>query len=174
MNDISIWIEGHPGLASWVQAAGAIIGIAVAIFVPWWQHRKDLARDMLQRQTDEEEFLSAVYGIVENAKDLITDGASRLQMPAGPASDGYLSDPKSIDHLVATEEAIKTVPLYRLGNQDRVTAVHTLRMALGDMIRYVREAKNLGSGATTPALAKAVIALAETAKSAELLYRNMT
>lgn len=34
------WIEKHPGLASWVQALGSIIAIAIAIAVPWWQKRQ--------------------------------------------------------------------------------------------------------------------------------------
>lgn len=34
------WIEKHPGLASWVQAIGSIIAIAIAIAVPWWQKRQ--------------------------------------------------------------------------------------------------------------------------------------
>jgi hypothetical protein len=36
------WIEAHPGMASWVQAAGAIIAIAIAIGVPWLQRRHEL------------------------------------------------------------------------------------------------------------------------------------
>lgn len=31
---LSFWIEHHPGLAGWLQAAGAIIAIGVAIWIP--------------------------------------------------------------------------------------------------------------------------------------------
>jgi hypothetical protein len=34
------WIEGHPGTAAWVQAFGAILALAVAISVAWWQQSK--------------------------------------------------------------------------------------------------------------------------------------
>lgn len=35
------WLQaGGQEFPAWVQAVGAIIGIAVAIFVPWWQHRE--------------------------------------------------------------------------------------------------------------------------------------
>ena len=31
---VSIWIEHHPGLASWVQAIGAIAALGIAIWIP--------------------------------------------------------------------------------------------------------------------------------------------
>ena len=40
----SNWIEHHPGLASWVQAIGAIAAIGIAIWVPYAQRSKELAR----------------------------------------------------------------------------------------------------------------------------------
>lgn len=36
------WIEAHPNLASWLQAIGAIIAIAIAIWVPYLQRRQAL------------------------------------------------------------------------------------------------------------------------------------
>ncbi|MFL8988637.1 hypothetical protein Q8X48_12940 [Pseudomonas sp. QLc11A] len=37
---ISIWIESHPGLASWVQALGVLITIVVAIVVAKWPEKR--------------------------------------------------------------------------------------------------------------------------------------
>lgn len=34
------WIEAHPGLASWVQALGSILALAVAFFVPWVERKR--------------------------------------------------------------------------------------------------------------------------------------
>lgn len=36
------WIDAHPNLASWLQAVGAIIAIAIAIWVPYLQRRQAL------------------------------------------------------------------------------------------------------------------------------------
>src|SRR6266852_2496666 len=41
------WIECHPGTAAWVQAIGAIVALAVAIFVPVWMARR---ADRLSRE----------------------------------------------------------------------------------------------------------------------------
>lgn len=38
------WIEAHPGMASWVQAVVSIGAVAIAIYVPWQQHRNDVSR----------------------------------------------------------------------------------------------------------------------------------
>ncbi|UZE30275.1 hypothetical protein [Pseudomonas asplenii] len=40
-DSISCWIESHPGLASWVQAAGAIAAIGIAIWIPYRQRAKE-------------------------------------------------------------------------------------------------------------------------------------
>ena len=39
---VSCWIEGHPGLASWLQAFGSIFAIFVAIWIASGQHRKQV------------------------------------------------------------------------------------------------------------------------------------
>jgi hypothetical protein len=38
--DFLCWVEKHPGLASWMQAVGALIALAIAIGVPWWQKKQ--------------------------------------------------------------------------------------------------------------------------------------
>lgn len=35
------WVELHPGMASWVQAAGAIAAIGIAIWIPYRQRAKE-------------------------------------------------------------------------------------------------------------------------------------
>ena len=38
---VSYWIEHHPGLASWMQAVGAIAAIGIAIWIPYRQRAKE-------------------------------------------------------------------------------------------------------------------------------------
>lgn len=38
---ISCWIEGHPGLASWVQAVGSVIALLFAVLLPYLGRRAD-------------------------------------------------------------------------------------------------------------------------------------
>jgi hypothetical protein len=49
VNCLLSWIESHPGTASWVQAAGAICAILIAIAVPWWQQRRARAADQREK-----------------------------------------------------------------------------------------------------------------------------
>jgi hypothetical protein len=44
------WIEHHPGLAAWLQAVGAIIAVAVAIWVPARQHSVARADAEIERR----------------------------------------------------------------------------------------------------------------------------
>ncbi len=58
---ISCWIEGHPGLASWVQAVGSVGAIFVAIWISGGERRHKLKiekaahRDALARAIDASE-----------------------------------------------------------------------------------------------------------------------
>ena len=58
---VSCWIEGHPGLASWVQAIGSIGAILVAIWISGGERRhkakieKAARRDALARAIDASE-----------------------------------------------------------------------------------------------------------------------
>ncbi|UST66043.1 hypothetical protein NF673_09930 [Pseudomonas moraviensis] len=64
----SCWIEGHPGLASWVQAFGSIAAIGIAIWVAYSQRKAQLkmtekiARDKVE----------ALIAVVESASVFIT------------------------------------------------------------------------------------------------------
>lgn len=42
---VSCWIEGHPGLASWLQAFGSIAALGIAIWVASSQRRAQLKAD---------------------------------------------------------------------------------------------------------------------------------
>jgi len=52
---VSYWIEHHPGLASWLQAAGSILAILAAIRIASSQRREQIRNDSqrreIQRQT---------------------------------------------------------------------------------------------------------------------------
>lgn len=53
--NISFWIEHHPGLASWVQAIGSLLALAVAIGVARQQGRQSrkLFRDQVNHVSEE-------------------------------------------------------------------------------------------------------------------------
>lgn len=46
------WIEGHQGLAAWVQAGGAILALFIAIGLAWWQHHNDRGKEARTREDD--------------------------------------------------------------------------------------------------------------------------
>jgi hypothetical protein len=69
MNSILLWIEQHPGLASWVQAVGSILAIVVAIAVANNQFRSAVKRDRDAWATR----LKSIAVILRNMYDLQDD-----------------------------------------------------------------------------------------------------
>jgi hypothetical protein len=68
--DLVGWIECHPGMAAWVQAAGAIVALAIAIFVPVWMARSS---DRLSRRR----FLASVASIGGEVQECFADAAMK-------------------------------------------------------------------------------------------------
>jgi hypothetical protein len=64
---VSYWIEHHPGLASWVQAAGALISIWAAWSIARSQSKKIEKAD---RQRDRAKY-GAVIGILNHSKSVL-------------------------------------------------------------------------------------------------------
>jgi phage-related tail fiber protein len=64
---ISLWIEGHPGLASWVQAFGSIAAIFLAVFIA--------SRDSRLRRKAE---AAARLGAIDRAMIAINDAGMRV------------------------------------------------------------------------------------------------
>ena len=82
---VSCWIEGHPGLASWVQAVGSIGAIFVAIWVSGGERRsrvkidKATRRDALVRAIEASEHARK---IAQNNVDFFTcDYIPRAEVP---------------------------------------------------------------------------------------------
>lgn len=82
-----IWIEAHPGLASWLQAFGSIIAIAIAIWVPYWQKKQAQAQAKLaeieQVRHLLRNFLDEMIVVSENFGK--RNGKLLLDTPAGEA-----------------------------------------------------------------------------------------
>lgn len=82
---VSCWIEGHPGLASWVQAVGSVGAIFVAIWVSGGERRsrvkidKATRRDTLVRAIEASEHARK---IAQNNVDFFTcDDIPRAEVP---------------------------------------------------------------------------------------------
>jgi hypothetical protein len=54
--ELLCWIEKHPGLASWLQAIGALIALVIAIGVPWKQ-KADSLRTAAKDDADQVKYL---------------------------------------------------------------------------------------------------------------------
>ncbi|GAB2556454.1 hypothetical protein [Rhodanobacter koreensis] len=53
-----LWLEGHPGLAGWIQGVGSLIGLAIAIWVP-----KNIAQKAEKRQLVEARYKAMGMGL---------------------------------------------------------------------------------------------------------------
>ncbi|MFJ2527869.1 hypothetical protein [Pseudomonas helmanticensis] len=67
LDSVSVWIEAHPGMASWVQAFGSIAAILLAVFIA--------SRDARLRRKAE---ANARLGAIDRAMIAINDAGMRV------------------------------------------------------------------------------------------------
>jgi hypothetical protein len=112
------WIEHHPGLAAWLQAIGAIIAVAVAIWVPARQHSVARADAEMERRLKARSLalrlLPSLLELAEHVKQATEKTkAISLGMP-GPVIVQLVSD-ATVD--IPSELADEVDQLYLLGEK---------------------------------------------------------
>lgn len=121
------WIECHPGTAAWVQAIGAIVALAVAIFVPVWMAKR---ADHLSR----ERFLESVRSISDEVSRCFVNAATKCN--AGPESGLlFVASVEAFHRFRIVSSAINAIPLHQLPSYGVTRSVLELQamMAEGQM-----------------------------------------
>lgn len=78
-NCIITWMESHPGAASWAQAIGALIALAIAIWVPAHQHKQATRLMREQRELEVMNFLSSFAAMADWGKRTFSKFEAVLQ-----------------------------------------------------------------------------------------------
>lgn len=141
------WIELHPGLASWVQAIGAVISIWIA----WWlAHRQSRKAEQAEKRKDRAKCTS-ISRMILYVKGVYTAHASMT------------NDPDKIRKLKAdlnrAKDLMDGVDLYSLPEAGLIDCVCNVRKLLDDTLEkfsdprsYHHHAVMFASGTMKPAL----------------------
>jgi hypothetical protein len=128
------WIEGHLGTAAWVQAIGAILALAVAIFVPVWMARK---ADHLSRRR----FLESVSAIANEVHACFLFAAARCN--AG-AEEGllFVSSVNAFHRFRILSSAVNAIPLHQLPTYEVTKSVLELQAMMAEGLMQLDAAFN--------------------------------
>ncbi|MCD7040050.1 hypothetical protein LRQ11_23615 [Pseudomonas sp. MAFF 311095] len=136
---ISFWIEHHPGLASWVQAIGSLLALAVAIGVARKQGRQSrkLFRDQVNHASEEARLqrIASLRATVEVAEIV----ARRVIEVAKKMPDIIVegSAPRHRDALEAAVLWIAKLPIYELPGALVARDVQNIALAANRMLKVL-------------------------------------
>jgi hypothetical protein len=113
------WIECHPGTAGWVQAIGAIVALAIAIFVPLWMARST-------DRTKQRRFLESVASIGGEAQECFANAA--MHCGAG-SSEGetFVLSVDAYHRFRIVSAAINAIPVHQIPNYELTRSVLELQ-----------------------------------------------
>ncbi|WP_431093124.1 hypothetical protein [Pseudomonas brassicacearum] len=129
----SCWIEGHPGLASWVQAVGSIASIWGAFAI---SNKQQKAQIKLAKKAAKEKSES-LYAVIENAVKTATTFGELLQ--SQPAEVVFQENWNLIyrQRLESSVYSLSRLPAHELGGYEAVGAYSGVMGALTDIVRKV-------------------------------------
>jgi hypothetical protein len=99
----SSWIEAHPGMASWVQAVGTILAIAVAIYIaqlPEKRHRKEEASRIRVMKMAIVNIANGAAGSITDLRDEVAEiNSSQFVFPDAllMAAEAHMTTLSSVD-----------------------------------------------------------------------------
>ena len=136
---VSYCIESHPGLASWVQAIGSLVALAVAIGVALWQGRlsRKLFRDQINHEAEESRLqrIASLRATVEVAEIV----ARRVIITARNMPD-ILMDGSALRHWDALDAAVQWIsklPIYELPGALVARDVQSIALLAKQMLKVL-------------------------------------
>ncbi|WP_434603611.1 hypothetical protein J3P91_09445 [Pseudomonas sp. Z4-7] len=135
---VSCWIEGHPGLASWVQAFGSIAALGIAIWVASSQRSAQLkTADKIARDK-----VAALIAVVESASIFATILSVFIERK--PSSFAFKESWKLVNKnwLESSLHSLSQLPAHELGKGDLVRGYFGILAGMTEIRRLVDSAIN--------------------------------
>lgn len=127
MIEIIDWLNVHPNLASWVQAAGVIISLAGAIGIATYQNHAQRKLAIKQKNQDTYNRIAAIIGLNEYALDFIEDAENFWANCEEKHEDffQYYYDAGAMERI---NNSLTEIPIYEM--PDETTIKETMTIAL--------------------------------------------
>jgi hypothetical protein len=130
---VSCWIEGHPGLASWVQAVGSIVSIWGAFAI---SNRQQIIQIKLAEKAAKEKSES-FYGVIENAYKVSEEFGKALQSTGAVYDFGTQWNLIHRQQMESSVYSLSRLPAHELGGYQSVRAFNGIMGAVTDIVRSV-------------------------------------
>lgn len=136
--DVVCWVELHPGVASWVQAVGAIVSIwgAFAISNSQQKSQQKIASRAAMEKAE------AMTAVVESAVSFISTLGSFVQQQPGVYVFKENWNLVNRQWLESSVYSLSLLPPHELGNGARVKGYLGITGAINDIGRLIRSAVN--------------------------------
>lgn len=138
---VSCLIESHPGLASWVQAIGSLLALAVAIGAAWWQGRQSrrLFQDQIHHEAEEARLqriasLRATVQVAEIVAMRVIGTARKM-----PDIVAERDASRYRDALEAAVQWIERLPIYQLPGALVARDVQNIALAANRMLKVLEK-----------------------------------
>jgi hypothetical protein len=133
---VSCWIEGHPGLASWVQAIGSIAALGIAFFLASSQRRdqEKAVEEAMQNKTD------ALIAVVESAAIFVTVLGTFVR--GKPVAFVFKENWKLVNRqwLESSIHSLTQLPAHELGRGDLVRGYFGILASVNEIRRLIDHA----------------------------------
>jgi hypothetical protein len=133
---VSGWIEGHPGLASWVQAFGSIAALGIAIWVASSQRRDQ----MKAAEKTERDKVDALIAVVESAAMFVTVLGVVVQKK--PGAFAFKESWRLVHRhwLESSIHSLSQLPAHELGRGNMVRGYFGIMAGLNEISRLINGA----------------------------------
>lgn len=134
MEWLVVWFEQHPGTASWVQAVGTLIALAVAVAVPLQQNYSLRRHAELRNHEQALQLYDSLGAMADFAGELLMAAHQELQDPAAYLEGLEHFDPRVIAGVGAE---LDRYPFYQLPDYESVKKALELKSSFSDAAAHL-------------------------------------
>ncbi|WP_312960077.1 hypothetical protein [Stutzerimonas nitrititolerans] len=173
MEWVLCWFEAHPGTASWAQAIGSILALAVAIGLAYWQLRNTNRTLNRQRNQDTKQLVDGFSAIADYAVKQFNDVVYQVKQPTFLL---YLCEGLDAEELRRIVTTIDAFPIFQLPSYKAIETALEIKVLIHGIVRDWCELQELvthpGAEASQVQLPRRVTLLEEASDSLNLKIRE--
>lgn len=161
------WFEAHPGTASWAQAFGTIVALAIAFAVPFQQNRMMRKEASIRSHEQAVQLFDAMGAIADHASERLL---AFYQLATGEDRYEFLMNTYRSDALASVAVEFDRYPVYQLPDHQSVSTALEIKAAFARAWSQMNLAATMVKSGRLPEHHEAVTQyLAELKQYSELL-----
>jgi hypothetical protein len=137
LNEMIMWLEVHPGLATWMQTFGTFVALAIAIAIPQKQLKDSRRQTELQRHERAIQLFDAMGAMANFAGQAFYNVNAALSSEDFLEEVGYAYQSREFEGIA---KEFDTYPLHELPDHDSVSTALKLKTSFGHVCAHLKRA----------------------------------